>query len=371
MTAEHSDDVLSDGSGHRSDGILDTTRLVVPVNAGNDLPTLLSAIAALARGQAIVLEKLSFLEMIVGTVQFDMMWVRDDIKLVHQAMDRFGDYVCDVQEEVAEVQKLKEQVSLDGSAGHAMKGKEHVVEFQRPPSASTSHGEHVDVRTDYVGIGGCRKEGGSIIEDTLNLGNIHEPQTNALPVTGRREWGLEYNVLEEFASPQCQQTMVSIEKEPLEDESQQIEMSCQSTQLPTIVAARSMWTDFTTSVKDWRAPPAVPIEREEGWVSAKKGRWDLVDYGKQTIEPAASKMVSDNVVLNLNSPNESQVAAYETRMRGDAALSVAILATSKSGGNGTWRGSARGRRPPAVQPRYHTSVRHLLNPLQQSCEVML
>ena len=69
--------------------------VTVPASVGEDMAALLGGIAQLARGQAIVLERLSFLEKIVGTVQFDMTWVRDDVKSVHEAMDRFADFACD------------------------------------------------------------------------------------------------------------------------------------------------------------------------------------------------------------------------------------------------------------------------------------
>lgn len=358
MSADEVDEYSSDGSGHTSEGFLDPPTIAVPVGSNEDMAALLGGIAQLARGQAILLERLSFLDKIVGTVQFDMTWVRDDMQSVHQAMDRFADYVCDIQDAVGNVEKEKEQVSLDDSPRQAWKGKEPMVDFPRPPSASTSHGERQYGLNDVA----CRLEGGNYLpgSQTFVKNNVTNPNTVAVIETGRRLWGLERAPLPEMGSPQCQQTRVSVEKELLQEESQQIEMSCQSTELPTPVTARSMWTDFTTAVRDWPAATVAVSAAEEGWVNARKGRWELTEYGKENVDTCSAQMMEEHGTLNLNLMPEKEVIHEVTRGRGRAAAIVGTTGASKNANKGAWRGTARGRRPPAVQPRYHTSVRVVL-----------
>lgn len=95
----------------------------------------------------------------------------------------------------------------------------------------------------------------------------------------RYDWGYHHKILAASNSPPCQQTMVSIDKEPLKEESQQVEMSCQSTQLPIPATSRLMWANFTRIVRDWPPPTVLKTGRDDRWISTKKRRWDLTVYG--------------------------------------------------------------------------------------------
>ena len=178
----------------------------------------------------------------------------------------------------------------------------------------------------------------------------------ALIDTGTMEWGHDNVPSPDMGSPACQQARLSIELEPLQEESQQFEMSCQSTQMPTPATAPSMWTDFATAVRDWRAPTVVEVEGGEGWVSTKKGRWDLTVYGKENVKPIGAHMVEEHGSLNLNLLPKKEGQPELTRGMGDVAADTRIIAARRNVGSGAWRGIAVGRRPPAVQPRFHTSV---------------
>lgn len=297
----------SDVSGHSSEGYLEAVAPPVRTASSENLATLLSGIAALARGQGMLMEKLSDLEKIVGTVQFDMMWVHDDMESVHQAMDRFADYVCDVQDAAVGVETLKEAVSMDTSPRLPWKGKDIAVDFPSAPGATTSHAEqqfgerpHGDVQWTHGDA--CRKEGGSSAEEMQPYAKERDVYTNTLALTeaGRMDWGYAQDVSPDVGSPLGQQTRLSIENDLVEEESQQMEMSCLSTQIPTPATTRSMWTDFTTAVRDWPAPTVVVTEKEKGWVSAKKGRWDMVDYAKDNARNASAQLVELPRTLNLN-----------------------------------------------------------------------
>ena len=257
---------------------------------------------------------------------------------------------------------MREQVSLDDSPRLALKGKEHVLDIPRAPSPSTSHVQFDYGRDDVIEQYAGRMGGRTFIDETQPFGDIHDTPNNilALTDTGRREWGFEHDASNDLGSPHCQQKRVSIERELPEEESQQIEMSCQSTPIQTAATARSMWDDFTTAVRDWRAPAVAGNETEEGWVSAKKGRWDSTEYGKQNADEVGAQMLEEHGTLNLNLLPERQGASEHTSREGVAAVCKAITGASKISSNGTWRGTARGRRPPAVQPRYHTLVSYLL-----------
>ena len=358
MSGDEVDEASSYGSGHSSGAFMEASTVAVPASGGEDMAALLGGIAQLARGQALLLDRLSCLERIVGTVQFDMTWVRDDTKSVHEAMDRFADFVCDFQDEAIEVQRLKDQVSLDGSPRQAWKGKEVVVDLPRGPSVSTSLGERQFEPYDAADWSAAQIDGGNYTQETEMFAENHDTHTRPLALidTGRREWGYESVPSPDMGSPPCQQARMSIEMEPLEEESQQFEMSCQSTQMPTPATAPTMWTDFATAVRDWRAPTVVEVGGREGWVSAKKGRWDLTVHGKENVNPVGAQMVEEHGNLNLNLLPEKEGPPAITRGMGDVATDARITSARKNVASGAWRGTTVGRRPAAVQPRFHTTV---------------
>jgi hypothetical protein len=359
LLAEYVDDTSSYGSGNSSEGFVATSPVPVTATGCDDLSTLLSGIAALARGQGIVLEKLSFLEKIVGTVQSDMTWVRDDMKAVHDAMDRFGDFVCDVQDAAGEDNRLKEREFRDGSPLLAWKGKEHVVDLPQANNATNEHGEEQHGGDGATDRHATRQErGNNTVETPPDVGN-QDLMTNSLALieTGRRDWGYEPPASPGMGSPQCQQKRVSIEKEPLEQESQQIEMPAESTQAPRIKPPWGMWSNYSTAVKDWPAATVGGDETEEGWVSAKKGRWDLTEYRSDNAATANAQLVEAHRILNLNMLSEKGGLEGTTSAGVETAASACTNNAVNSTCNGAWRGTARGKKAPVVQPRYHAAVR--------------
>lgn len=96
----------------------------------------------------------------------------------------------------------------------------------------------------------------------------------------------------------------------------------------------------------------------EGWVTTKKGRWDLPEYGKGLGEPAIALQIDANAALNLNVLPVRHVQTGTTWTALSAATPDCNAGGNRKGGNGMGRGSGRGRGLPAVQPRFHTPVRY-------------
>ena len=360
LAADEADDVSSYGTGHSSEGFMERTRLAVAASEGADIETLFAAIATFSRGQSIVIEKLALLEKVVGTVQFDMTWVRDDMKSVHQVMERIAGHVCNIKETTAEAERLREQVSVDASPPQPCRGKASADDFEKAPSASTTRGEQQRGDDELPNWNADGNEVGSYVEEPVAL--MLNPVTNMNSVTspagGRGDWGYPRVTSPAVTSPLCQQPRVGEERDALEAESQQIQMSCHSTQIPTPLTGRTMWQDFTAAVRDWPPPTMPAMGTEEGWVTTKRGRWDTMDYGKGGVAPERAAGILDFVPLNLNALLETHVGATGMRGGRDVELSKGIAGASNNAGSGTGRGSGRGKRLPEVQPRYHTPVRH-------------
>jgi hypothetical protein len=338
---------------------------------GEDLATLLSGIAALARGQGMLLDRLSLLEQLVGTVQFDMTWVRDDMLSVHEAMDRFGDFVCDVQEAALGVEGMDDQVPLDTAPQQAPKGKDEVVDFVQVPMNTTSRGEHQYTDKDVWDRNAWNIGGGNGVGEPPAHLESHETDPNLMQLgeTGRRDWGHDRDSSDDMGSPVCQQTMVSIEKEPLEEESQLMEATSHSAALRTHVPYPPMWNVFAHQVKDWRPPTAPGTETEEGWLSKKKGQWDMTNYGKENAGPSSAQLADVQATVNLNTMPSKQRACVPASVYVEDDPVTCTTGGSKNSTSQAWRGTARGRRPPAVQARYQSAVR-LVMKIKFDCMVL-
>ena len=117
-----------------------------------------------------------------------------------------------------------------------------------------------------------------------------------------------------------------------------------------------MWTDFANAVKDWEAPTPAETASGEGWVTTKKGRWEAMDYRKDRAITTITSEVEDHGELNLNLPPEKHNTPAAAWVSGINAPSSSNVGASKKGAPETARGTARPKRPPAVEPRFHTPV---------------
>lgn len=354
--ADDGDGYSSYGTDESGDGPMDTSMTRAAVSGNADITTLIAAVAEFSRGQAVVIEKLTLLEKVVGTVQFDMTWVRDDMKAVNDAMSRIADQVRDPRDATPELERPPEQVSVEASLGLPWKGKEKCAELGKGPSASTSLGEEEYGDVDVPNGNAVTIIPDTFIEETQAFPDATDPYLARMNFTdvGRIEWGYAQDIA--VTSPPDPQAMVNIDKEPLEEESQILEMSVQSSQLQTQVGARGIMADLEKVVKDWPAPTEGTGGEEEVWVTTKKGRWDLIDYGKDFGEVGRASDQGDRGILNLNLTPEPQGASIAVMGRGHIAADKPIAGASRNSGNATGKGTGRGKKLPAVSPRFHDPV---------------
>ena len=379
LSGDDDNDCSSFGTAPSSEGFMEALDIRAAASEEGDMHTLIAAIAALSRGQAVVTDKLALLEKLVGAGQIDIAWVREDMKCVHQDIERVFDQVCDIRDAAAEVGRLKEDVSVDASPTPPWNGTSHAPDAPKAPSVSTTFGEPTcDDEDMHHGHGGF-DDGGNYTQQTPPYEN--NPDTRMTrqdsPEAERYEWGYQHQIPHTSSSPPCNQMIVNIDKEPLEEESQQLQMSCQSTQYATPAKDKHMWADFTRAVRDW-PPPVVAhtavddgavarttvddraVARtavDDGWVSTKKGRWDVTVYGKDYSETGAGQEVEVLGNINLNLLPERHEPSPPTQGGFQVAALTCNAGTSTNGTGGRGRGRGRGRRPGAVQPRYHTPVR--------------
>jgi hypothetical protein len=364
FTSEDVEAYCSQGTEHSSEGRMERTRPAVAEGGEGDMGTLYAAIATISRGQGILIEKMTMLERAVGTVQFDLTWVRDDVKAVHQVMDRIAECFCDAGEGPLDVDTGRDQVPVEDSPVEHWKEKEPAVDITKTGSPSTSRGDgHSGVDNVPVFMDGAHNPGNDfdVAEVDLHIVSAN-PGGHTAAVDGRREWEYARVAPPVLRGTPCLETMISIYKEPLESETQFLEMSCQSTPVQTPATGRSMWSDFQTAVRDWPPTSAAATGFEEGWAASKKGRWDTIDHGKDAAISAATATGAEYGGANLKFWPLRQGEPGGAERRGVVASTESIGGAARKGGNGTGRSSGRGRGLPLVSPRFHTQVRRVSPP---------
>jgi hypothetical protein len=228
LSAEDDEDWSSHGTEHSGEALMEVTRAALAESEGIDVATLFAAVATFSRGQAILIEKIAQLERTVGTVQFDMTWVRDDMKAVHQVMERITEDVCDLRDVATKIEIPGEQVSMDVYTPTPWKGNEHAANVSKGPSASTSHGDPQS-GNNYVPIRNASHDVAvNYMDDTPEFMFNTDVHLERMPSKdgSRLEWEHARGASPALWSPPGEQTRVSIEQKPLEEDSEWIKMSC-------------------------------------------------------------------------------------------------------------------------------------------------
>jgi hypothetical protein len=211
----------------------------VGVDMGEPLKSLQTSIAAINAVQTRILEKLATMEKQVLTVQFDMTWVRDDMKGVHNVMENIAEGLCELKDATAEVDRIGEQVQAEQCAQRARAGKGHREHGKESAMVTAEHGmndggDACEAAHDPTGY-----EPRSYIEETqdfdTNLDTNLDMHINVVssPEEDRDNgWGHVREASVGLGSPPCTQKRGHNATDVVFQESQQVEMTCPGTELP-------------------------------------------------------------------------------------------------------------------------------------------
>lgn len=303
-------------------------------NMGKAMKTLQASIEAINVVQAVVKDKLASLEKVVLTVQFDMTWVRGDMRGVHNVMEKLVDHVCELRDATVEVERLREQVQANDGAQQTYKGKGHMEGSLESPNARSGHGE-LGGRDDYEqSPDPTYYEPGSYIEETQRLDNNVEMHINYGSPTEEDKVD-DYGYVREaslgLCSPPRKQTKNHIGAEDVLDLSQRMEMSCPNTQPRTTASGQSMWKDFVAAVRDWPTPTRAMNGSGSGRVSAKRGRRSTQDCSQERLTQGKESQMREHATLNLNLSPDKHVPMEGRREKRDIATGKGIDGTLKYG----------------------------------------
>ena len=136
-----------------------------------------------------------------------------------------------------------------------------------------------------------------------------------------------------------------------------MELAVDCMQGGAVEAVLSLWADFTSIVSE---VPTSDDDGDGGWVQTRREVNSCKEIEASKGPVLQSAAATGHATLNLNLPPERRIGAKTVQaMRGVALnnISVVNMAGSSRGlGRGTGRGIGHVRRPPPVDPRYHTSA---------------
>ena len=329
------------------------------VNPPDALISINASIAAMDVVQATIVEKLAVIGRAIGTVQFDLTWVRDDVRGLQNGMQKLAESVCEMRGAHMEVERLREKMSPRPSARPSGIEALSAMDCGKSNAASLARANQLHRDKDEDTLNPVCEDDVASIEETQFYDNTADVATNIQPpakAVGGTDWLNETQMSIGMCSPMGAQTRTSMYVVDQDDETQECEDTFPANNTRTPAGPRSMWTEFTTAVRDLPAPIGASADLAQGWVGAKRARMLPVGTPEQTGAMQVPNAMVEALTLNLNLPPEKHTDTEGGRDRGKEAMPHDVGATSRGHGRGSGRGRGRGRRPPPVQPRYHAAV---------------
>ena len=326
---------------------MDTLRALKASNAA-----MAASMSTMVASHVTVVEKLNLMEMAVVTVQAGMRAVHDVIEKVAENVNE----LTDLNVEAARRRGVECEEIIEKEP---WKGKGLVAEGLIAEPHCTPNGQKACTLAFNTGMNGSTFLDSGYIAETQNHTQYVERLTE-IAKTPEDEYAsdreAEYAAALGQSMPRDTQERTLSHNDTEEEESQQIALSCPSAQPKTPAPGDQMWNEFRAAVQLWPPPTPEGQIRLDGWVSAKRVRAASPDSEQETMDPSHGTCDADNLALNLNEMPERHVA--------DQAGIVAPLhdphngdtAPPKRGGRGGGRVGGKGRRPPPMRPRFHSTV---------------
>lgn len=315
------------------------------------------SIAALDATQNVIVDKLAALEKLVTCVHEDMTWVRGDMLVVHEIVEKLAEYVSTLSNNGTTAEGVPEQRSPSVSPWGTWKDDAHgkAVEGAETTRIAEDEGNHMeDEDHSDMQVG---RDADSAIRETqmFDINNSMHGNITSLAEEGDGFERYENRERGRIISPRRgQKTRRDEEEDAIDLGSDQMEMTMGGTQSGTEGPGRSIWTEFASTMKDIRGPVVGGGETSEGWVQSKRGRGSTTERGGRESTETLAPQMSSRSSLNLNDPPDNVGRGDGMSGRGLNAASIGRGSCGRAGGRASGRGAGRGKRPPPVQPRYRS-----------------
>ena len=341
-----------------------------------------SCIAKLDATQRTLVNQLASLEKVVFAGQEDITWVRDDVRVVHEVVDKLSETGSMAQKTVADVAEVPSHSSPDLPAWGWRLDAATTEPHGMPDTTEFGEEDRVDLGDEEPShIHAAHWEDSEIQETQLpdrNTGmetHMHD-RYSGMDGTGKSIAGQgarhsQHNhVTNErgMGPPPGKQARRHDDADALEYGTTQIVMTVDGTLPGTQAQGHKMWADFATAMRGIEAPALGGGSSSASWVLKKRGRGSEAEQGASDIAETRPEDCAPHGNLNLNmSPEgldgrEMIVASAHaaTGSRGDGREMIVASAHAATGSRGVGRGSGRGtgrvRRLPQVEPRFRSSA---------------
>ena len=352
---ENEDDLLSaDGTASSEE----EANMEMNVTSGSEklverMDDMKASLEAMQATQNAIATKLASLEKVVLGMQVDTTWVREDLGVVHEVVEKLAEYVADLSKPAAGTEGEQGLSSPSPSPWGPWNELVRAEESERPDTTILVDEERVHLGEEepsHIQRGG---EYLNTIEETqlfdMNVG-MDTSIGGLLEGGGGGGWYEKRSTLQTVLSPTGKQARMRNEEEAVDEGLQETTMTLDETQACTQTAGRSMWEEFRTAVRDVPSSADVTGERDVGSVRSKRGRGSnrVSREGDRARACEPGRGVHGNLNLNL-SPDGVGGGGENIEMneRGMA---------TRGRPRGSGRGTGRVRRPPAVQPRYMSTA---------------
>ena len=316
-------------------------------------------ISALDATQNAIMKKLESMEKAVTLVEEDVTWVRGDVGVVHEILEKIAEHVSMLKPTVAEVEGEPEQRTIEVSAWGSWKDEAHAEDGVRTNTTLMveDDGVHLfDEEPSHIHGG---DDADNAIQETQMFDTSTGMQTNissSVDEAGCEWWHGNRERTMDFCSPPGKQARRTVVDGELEDGTQQMEMSLELTEDGTQAPGRSVWTAFSSAAREMPAPVFGGGPSDEGWIRSKRGRGTSAEFGgvdsaKMLVEELAGH---GNLNLNISPEKVDRANAMQERSRNTTIAARGV--GSRGGGRGSGRGTGRVKRPPMVHPRYRSTA---------------
>ena len=280
-----------------------------------------------------IMKKLDSMGKAIATMQVDMNWVREDMRVVHEVVDKVADRVCELTDVTAEVGKLQQPTCVSPSVwgtwgvGTGVEEQERaIVEMTAADDGGIRHDEgttHIPAAHEDVCSVWESQPVYSNVEKNANISSSAEEGEAA-------DWYSDHDELQGLCSPPRKQTRTNDVVDSQDEETQQMDMACQNTQASAPAYLRSMWADFRTTAKELRASPPPGAPRQEGWVSTKRVRGSFTNSDEVQTEVRDAEP-HEHAALNLNLPPDKHVSPAAMLAGGSIHTASNTAGTSRGG----------------------------------------
>lgn len=135
-----------------------------------------------------------------------------------------------------------------------------------------------------------------------------------------------------------------------------MEMTVDVAEGETQAPGRSIWEEFTSTVRDMPAKVLGGGDRDEPWMRAKRGRESTTDFGGVEHVGTGADPLAGHGCLNLNLSPDKLGGSESMGGRGSSIAPKGRGMGGRGRGRACGRGAGRGKRPPPVQPRYTSTA---------------